>query len=94
MFKLFRIFKLNDFIITSSITKSQKTLMVICKLFGYYILWCHSVGCGAWIVLGWNADAVYYKKAEGVKGYDYCVYANFGQVYKITGTDNPLPCDD
>jgi len=68
--------------------------MVICKLFGYYILWCHSVGCGAWIVLGWNADAVYYKKAEGVKGYDYCVYANFGQVYKITGTDNPLPCDD
>ena len=94
MFKLFRIFKLNDIIINLNITLTQKTYAFICKLLLYLMLWFHSLACGWWIVIKINANVQYFKKAEGVKGYDYCVYENTGVVYNISGTDTPLPCDD
>ena len=56
MFKLFRLFKIHNMIITSNISKLQKTYAIISKLFLYLILWFHILACGWWVVLGINAN--------------------------------------
>ena len=75
MFKLFRIFKLNTMIISSNLTKNQKTYGLIFKLILYLILWFHSLACGWWIIIGIDANVEYMKERDGITGHDYWTYS-------------------
>ena len=49
----------------------MKTYSIIIKLVLYLILWFHTIACGWWIVLGWNAGLEFYKRIDGLRDGEY-----------------------
>ena len=78
LFKLVRILKLNNMIVTSNLSSIQKTYGVICKLILYLLLYFHILACGWWKVLGLDAGIEFNKLLDGLplEGLNDCVYVN------------------
>jgi len=74
----------------------EKTYATLIKLLLYLLLWFHVLACYWWIIVGMNSNIQFTKKLYGIPDLDlnFCLYAYEEKVFKIPGTDKPLPCDD
>jgi hypothetical protein len=58
LFKIFRVFRINQFITNLNVSVDIKSTLKLIKLSFYLILWLHITGCGLWIFVQENSDVV------------------------------------